>query len=470
MRLLHPAQLFAALFCFALALSLVAPSRPAFAKPPAEVAVTALENYVAKPDASYRWEKRQEREANGVKFVELRLVSQTWKDIVWKHQLWIVSPLDLPEQTSQGVLVISGGGWNDELDKPFDPAKAEEAKLPGEAPLLAQVVKQVKAPVALLSHVPFQPVFDGMTEDEIIAYTFEQYLKTRDPEWPLLLPMAKAAVRAMDATQEFTKQEWKLDIKNFTVTGASKRGWTTWLTGVVDPRATAIAPMVIDMLNGPAQMKNQIASWGKYSEQIEDYTRRGIQQQMDTPAGRELGAIVDPYTYRDKLTQPKLLIFGTNDPYWCLDACNFYWDDLKGEKHLLYVPNKGHGVEDFGRVLGTIGAFQKEAAGQYKLPDLKWDFDTSDEKTTLTITSDQTPQKVQVWLVTAPTKDFRESKWVSQEVPASDGKYVYDLAVPSVGYAAVIGEAVYKADGPPFYLSTNVRIVGGPQADEAAGK
>ena len=102
--------------------------------------------------------------------------------------------------------------------------------------------------------------------------------------------------------------------------------------------------------------------------------------------------------------------------------------------------------------------------------DLKWDFDTSDEKTTLTITSDQTPQKVQVWLVTAPTKDFRESKWVSQEVPASDGKYVYDLAVPSVGYAAVIGEAVYKADGPPFYLSTNVRIVGGPQADEAAGK
>ncbi|MGD9648657.1 MAG: PhoPQ-activated pathogenicity-related family protein [Pirellulales bacterium] len=443
-------------------------SAPA-AKPAKTAPADALATYVAKPDESYHWEKRQERELSGVKFVELRLVSQTWKDIVWKHQLWIARPTEV-DDASQGVLVISGGGWNDELDKPFDPEKAADTRLPGEATLLAQVVRQVKAPVALLSHVPFQPVFDGMTEDEIIAYSFEQYLKTRDPEWPVLLPMVKAAVRAMDATQEFAQTEWKLDIKNFTVTGASKRGWTTWLTGAVDPRATAIAPIVIDMLNGPVQMKNQIASWGKYSEQIEDYTRRGIQQQMDTPAGHELSAIVDPYSYRDKLKQPKLLVMGTNDPYWCLDACNFYWNDLQGEKHLLYVPNKGHGVDDFGRLLGTIGAFHKEAAGQLKLPNLKWNYDTDDEKTTLTMTSDMTPQKVQVWLATAPTKDFRPSKWVSQEVSATDGKYVYELPVPSVGYAAVIGEAVYKVDGPPFYFSTNVRIVGGPKTDDSSGQ
>ncbi|MBX9787655.1 MAG: PhoPQ-activated pathogenicity-related family protein [Pirellulales bacterium] len=470
MRLLSPAcqNLIASWLVAALALLVV--SRPALAARPATVApADALAAYVAKADDSYRWEKRQERELSGVKFVELRLVSQTWKDIVWKHQLWIARPAEVAD-ASQGVLVISGGGWNDELDKPVDPAKASEAKLPGEAALLAQVVRQVKAPVALLSHVPFQPVFDGMTEDEIIAYTFEQYLKTRDPEWPLLLPMVKAAVRAMDATQEFTKKEWQLDVKNFTVTGASKRGWTTWLTGAVDPRATAIAPIVIDMLNGPAQMKNQIASWGKYSEQIEDYTRRGIQQQMDTPAGHELSAMVDPYSYRHKLVQPKLLVMGTNDPYWCLDACNFYWGDLKGEKHLLYVPNKGHGVDDFGRLLGTIGAFHRQAAGQFKLPDLKWDYDSSDEKTTLTMTSDVSPQKVQVWLATAPTKDFRESKWVSQDVAAADGRFVHELTVPSVGYAAIIGEAVYRVDGPPFYLSTNVRIVGGPKSDEAGGK
>lgn len=64
-------------------------------------------------------------------------------------------------------------------------------------------------------------------------------------------------------------EEWKLDIAKFTVSGANKRGWTTWLTSAVDPRVDALAPMVIDMLNMPVQMKHQLDSWGEeYSEQI----------------------------------------------------------------------------------------------------------------------------------------------------------------------------------------------------------
>src|SRR6185436_6599338 len=119
----------------------------------------------------------------------------------------------------------------------------------------------------------------------------------------LLFPMAKSAVRAMDAVTEFVQQNGGSKIQGFVVAGASKRGWTTWLTGAVDPRVNAIAPMVIDLLNMVPQMAHQLATWGSFSEQLHDYTGRGIQVHMLGTAGQELRAMVDPYSYRARLTQ-----------------------------------------------------------------------------------------------------------------------------------------------------------------------
>ena len=59
---------------------------------------------------------------------------------------------------------------------------------------------------------------------------------------------------------------------------------------------------------------------------------------------RRLWAMVDPWVYREKLTLPKMLIHGTNDPYWASDAMNIYWDDLKGDKLACCVPNAGHSL------------------------------------------------------------------------------------------------------------------------------
>jgi PhoPQ-activated pathogenicity-related protein len=415
-----------------------------------------LHNYVKTADDSYHWVKRQEGTVGKAKWVELILTSQTWKDTVWKHQLFVIRPSEVKNE-AQAIMLIDGGAWTDDLSQP--PEDGKGGKLTQEAALLAQVAERVKSPVAVLKQVPNQPIFDGLTEDGAISYTFEQFLNTGDSTWPLLLPMVKSAVRGMDAVQEFAKQEWSLEIKNFTLTGASKRGWTTWLTASADSRVNAFAPMVIDMLNMGVQMQHQVATFGEFSEQIEDYTKRGIQQQNGTDAGRMLQAIVDPYAYRTLLTQPKVILLGTNDRYWPLDALNLYWHGLSGEKHILYVPNNGHGLNDFTRIIGTVSALHRQAAGGKQLAKLSWELTDGDGRLTLNIKADTKPGKVSAWVATAATRDFRDSKWTSHPTEIVEDAYRYELELPTSGYAAMFGEAVFDTDSQPYYLSTNVKLV-----------
>jgi PhoPQ-activated pathogenicity-related protein len=400
-----------------------------------------LLNYVHRADKVYRWEKRSEIKKPQGTVYDLFMVSQQWQGMVWEHRIQVFAPNKV-EFPGAAVLLITGGGGSDE-----------------ETALGLLLANATGVPIAVLYHIPNQPLFDGRSEDALIAYTFDRYLETGDDTWPLLFPMTKSALRAMDTLQAWAKQEGMPPLTRFIVTGASKRGWTTWLTAATgDPRVKAIMPMVYDNLNLPAQMPHQLAQWGQYSEMIQDYTKRGLQQKMNSPRGAKLSAMVDPYTFRKALSMPKLILNGTNDPYWAQDALNLYWDGLNGPKWVLYATNSGHGLDNRLPILSAVTAFVRAIASGKLPPQPSWKYESTDSGARLVITS-EAAKSARLWTARSGTQDFRKARWESAPMPSVAGGFAADVARPASGYLAVFGEVTLESGGRSFPTSTQIRIL-----------
>lgn len=403
---------------------------------------TALIDYVNRPEPVYDWQLRGKIPSEHGTIYDLDLTSQEWQGIVWKHSLQVFEPVKV--QYPKHVLLFVSGGKNGRR-----PGKGDLER----GLLLARLTG---ARVAVLGQVPNQPLFDGRLEDDLITETWLRYLETGDATWPLLFPMVKSAVKAIDAVEALAVQEWKGTIDGLVITGGSKRGWTSWLAPVADKRVIATAPIVIDVLNFQPQMRHQLDTWGEFSEQIHDYTSKGLIK-LENESEREaaLRIMMDPYSYRGLLALPKLIINGTNDPYWVLDANNFYWSDLVGPKYLLKVPNAGHGL-DGGRELAysTLAAYFRHIVSSTPMPELKWNYQSVDGRLQVVVESSETPKGARVWSARSVDKDFRDAQWSSQPMAEKEGQWLGSVARPEEGYAALYGEIQFEFEGLDYSLCT----------------
>ncbi len=438
-----------------------APAGTPAATAPSDVA-GVLARYVAKPDDTFKWELRTHYRAKGADAIELLLQSQTWQGIAWKHQVVLIKPrgLDKPEHA---LLIVGGGRWQESY---AEPSPGEE-DLPKGGNTFVTLAKLLHSVVVVVGQVPYQPLFN-LTEDRLIAHTFDEYLRSGDPEWPLLLPMVKTVVRALDASDEASRREWNQPLKTFTVFGASKRGWTTWLTGAVEPRATALAPVVFDALNMAQHFPHQTEVFGGPSEAIKPYTDLGLPAILTSDRGAALRGIVDPYSYLDALKQPKLIILATNDAYFPSDSANLYWDALEGPKYLLYLPNEPHSIKHYGQAFGALRALQRSLTGGPPLPKLEWEFawDGDGAGGRLCVRSEPKPTAVRLWSANSDVRDFRRATWsAGAEMSARDAASVR-LDPPATGYRSVVAEVDYGHLLRAYSLSTNLAVLATPGAPD----
>lgn len=410
-----------------------------------------LRDYVEKPDAAFAWRVLESQHdgagaaevvggrhtatrAHAGESLRIALTSQTWRGGDWNHTLYVTLP---PEHDGSLALLFVGGG-------PID----------GDAAALAA---RVRAPVAVIDSVPNQPLLGGKREDDLIAETFMRFLTTGEGDWPLLLPMVKSVTRAMDALQAFGRTRG-MELSGFVVTGASKRGWTTWLTAAVDPRVRGLAPRVIDMLNIPAQMPHQLRSWGTYSEMLAPYTKPGLPSLIEHPQGRQLVSLVDPYAYRERIEQPKLIMLGTNDRYWALDALNQYWEGLRGEKNVLYVPNAGHGLRDESLWQSSLACFFRAVSAGRELPTPSMTAVAREGTLQVQAQSSAPAEAATLWHARAGTRDFREATWTGTPMRRDGAMWRAQLALDAATFTASTVTLTYARDGEQCPLSTPVEI------------
>jgi PhoPQ-activated pathogenicity-related protein len=357
--------------------------------------------------------------------------------------LLIVRPPEI-RNPDLACLEISGDG---EVDRAFNS--------------LRTIATRAGAIAACINKVPNQPLYGNLREDALIAYTFDQYLKTGDTTWPLLFPMVKSAVRGMDAVQALARKEFHQDLQRFVLSGASKRGWTTWLSGAVDPRVQAIAPRVIDMLNMKAQTQWAQKIYGAQSDRIRAYTELHLVERMDDPRMVELRRWVDPYSYRARYKMPKLLLLGTNDPYWVVDSLRNYWDDLPEPKLIFQTPNAGHDLAGGRESTPVLAAFIQMIADRQPLPRMTWEFKSAGSNAvSLAAALNQPAKAFRLWTATSPIRDFRKAKWSDVELPANSPTNVLaNIETPETGFRAYLIEAeLTSATGQALKLSTEARV------------
>jgi len=422
-------------------------------------AETALDRYVKKPDPTYRYELVRTMPGEGYTTYTIDLTSQTWREpsevdhSVWKHWLTIVKPDRVTSTT--GYLFITGGSV-------IDKAPAQAGQNFVESALTTHTV------VAELRGIPNEPVtFADETktrnEDAIIAYTWAKFLTTGDETWPLRLPMTKAAVRAMDTITAFmaTPDAGGVKVEKFVVSGGSKRGWTTWCTAAVDPRVVGIIPASIDLLNVEKSFVHHWKVYGFWAPPVKDYDDAGLMDWQGTPEYRKLMEIEDPYSYRDRLTLPKLVMQAAGDQYFLPDSSRFYFDDLKGERYLRYIPNTDHGLRNTDAGESSLAFYQAVVSGTPR-PRFSWTFESNGD---IRVASKDKPTAVKLWQATNPEhRDFRLAtlgpQYKSEDLDdRGGGVYVGHVGKPDKGWTAYFVEMTYPSRGKyPFKFTTAVRV------------
>eukprot|EP01132_Coremiostelium_polycephalum_P005439 gene5439-6783_t len=442
---------------------------------------TPLEEFVEKPDEGtsyyiHRTYQNPKYTAYVLNFSSINwLTANETSNPRWWHFLTICVPnLVLSDY---GYLDINAGSYSFEM-----PDKLGK--------FLEDLCIKSNTVVSQIFQVPNQPlIFDNdnvsRIEDGILAYTWMKYLdENASTEWIGQFALTKSVVRAMDVIQEFVKSKSLFHrVNNFVISGASKRGWTSWLVASVDPRVKAVIPMVLPLLNLVENSNTHFRALGGWSFAYGDYVAQNLMSHVNDGGFDKLGKQIDALQFVDKLSSvKKYVVTAVSDQFFIPDSANFFWHKLLGVKNLRIHPNTDHGLQE--RVYNLIDetiTYYRMIVNNNKIPEIDWSIvpDLSTNTTTIVVTTktdcafSPKPSKVVVYqadTISTVKRDWRlktcginvpECKqnitWVETPIQeVSKDLYKFTVEAPSRGgwrgafleftYPSIYGDQKYTSD------------------------
>jgi len=251
--------------------------------------------------------------------------------------------------------------------------------------------------------------------------------------------------------------------EKFIIAGASKRGWTTWLTPAVDPRVNGIVPMVMPILNMENCINQMWRSLGLWTFAFKDYMELDTMAYLNTPGFQLMADVIDPVVYMPYLEPiPKYMVFSTGDEFFLPDNARNFYNDLKGEFNLRMVPNTEHSLAPLDEiVVNNIGTFFLYVINNQTLPSLTETIVYSNTTASITVKPSSRPTQAKLWQATtlsASRRDFRFFTcgnincfqpviWFESDLtPNPDGSYTAEVSAPLAGWTGFLIELSYQSN------------------------
>ena len=411
---------------------------------------TPLDNFIAENDPYYSWNYTG-KSISGVGWDAylINMTSQMWLNEsyvnkpIWWHWLWIVLPTDLRHKNF--ATVVGTGGDNKNYDINSAPDRSDVFFI-----ACQNIARDTGSICASLYQIPNEPLIftqdplqKSRSEDAIIAFGWNQFSKYPSSDnyrynWLTHFPMTKATIRAMDTVSTFASSKLNIpSIENFGVSGASKRGWSAWLTAAADKRIKVMVPIVLDMLNFHPNLHHQYKAYGGWTFAFGDYYAENITQDLDDEWFEQLLQAADPYSFIDRYNErnlAKYIVDGTWDEFFMPDDEQFWWNDLQQPKYFLMNPDADHSqataIEtDIPSLTTFIGAYLNNV----KLPIVEWEINNETGNNITIEFYGQTSNIIDavIWHGRSCGRERRDFRMLTLDDPCycgvQDGQYCFNL-------------------------------------------